>query len=124
VKPVMKFFLILTTASFLIAGLASITKAQLLPNITEVPCAPHDRIVGDYTKNGFEMFARGVTDGGRMHEMMRKDDIVILLVTYARKTMVSIGGGFTVPILPGGTCLHTVYEGWFIFNEKEGNDDA
>jgi hypothetical protein len=112
---------LVTTAIFLIClALAPFTAAQELNRSPDIPCAPHDRIIGDYTKNGFVMFARGVTDGGRMHEMMRRDDIVILLVTYARRTMVSVGGGFTVPIQAGGTCLQTVYEGWFLI--KPEND--
>ena len=113
---------LVTTAILLIVGaLASITAAQDLnrsPNMVEVPCAPHERIIGDYKQNGFVLFARGVTDGGRMHEMMRKGDSVILLVTYPRPTMVSVGGGLTVPIQAGGTCLKTVYEGWSLIQPE------
>jgi len=101
--------------------LAATTKAQeqnRFPDLIEIPCAPHDRIVGDYKQNGFVLFARGVTDVGRMHEMMRKDEIVILLVTYPRPTMVSVGNGFSVPVQAGGTCLRTVYEGWSLIQPE------
>jgi hypothetical protein len=53
-----------------------------------------------------------------MHEMMRKDEIVILLVTYPRPTMVSVGNGFSVPVQAGGTCLRTVYEGWSLIQPE------